>query len=188
MRRAAVVLACLLPAGFASAQIGQAQPQPSQMASAPTQQQRAMGFFGGSWKITGTMKISPKAPAAQFISTQKGEWVPGGYFLEVKSVTHGPMGDVHSVRMIEYNSADQVYTYNEYNSLGEHVIGVGKIQGPKWIWNTTKKLNGVATKGRYITTLVNDNEYSLQSQVAKPGGGWLTVTEGTATRVPDQGQ
>ena len=74
--------------------------------------------------------------------------------MEIKSVTHGPLGDVHTVRMMEYNSADSVYTYNEYNSLGEHVLAVGKIEGQKWVWNTTKKLNGVTTKGRYITTFV----------------------------------
>ena len=81
-----------------------------------------------------------------------------------------------------------MYTYNEYNSLGEHVVAVGKIEGQKWVWNTTKKLNGVITKGRYITTFVTQDAYSIKSEVQKPGGGWLTVTEGTATRMPPQNQ
>ena len=147
-----------------------------------------MGYFAGPWKITGTTRIGPNSPPAEFHATATGEWVPGNYFLEVKAVTHGPLGDIHAVRMMEYNSSDGVYTFNEYNSLGEHVVGVGKIEGQKWVWNTTKKLNGITTKGRYLTTFITGDAYSYKSEVQKPGGGWLTVTEGTATRVPPQNQ
>ncbi len=161
---------------------------PQAQAPAPSQQQLAMGYFGGPWKITGTTKISPTSPAVPYNATATGEWIPGNYFLEIKYVTHGPLGDVHMVRMMEYNSSDGVYTYNEYNSLGEHVIAVGKIDGQKWVWKTTKKLNGITTKGRYITTFVTKDAYSIKSEVQKPGGGWLTVTEATATRMPQQNQ
>lgn len=186
MRKAAGVIAiCLFSGAAAVAQSPMAQ---SQAAPAPSQQQLAMGYFGGPWKITGTTRISPTSPPVAFTSTATGEWVPGNYFLEIKYVTHGPLGDVHVVRMMEYNSDEQVYTYNEYNSLGEHVLGVGKIVGQKWVWKTTKKLNGVVTKGRYIATFVTKDAYSIKSEVQKPGGGWLTVTEGTATRMAAQNQ
>ena len=56
--------------------------------------------------------------------------------------------------MMEYNALDKVYTYNEYNSLGEHVMAVGTVQGNTWVWNTEEKLNGVVTKGRYTVTFV----------------------------------
>ena len=183
MRRTVAFLLCLPAAAMVWGQSPQAQTAP-----APSQQQAVMAYFAGPWKITGTTKISPNSPAVEFTSTANGEWVPGNYFLEVKTKTHGPLGDVHTVRMMEYNSSDNVYTFNEYNSLGEHVIGIGKIEGQKWVWETTKKLNGVVVKGRYITTFVTGDAYSFKSQVQKPGGGWLTVTEGTATRLPPQSQ
>ncbi|HEY1731115.1 MAG TPA: DUF1579 family protein [Terriglobales bacterium] len=187
MKKAAAAIAiCLCLGRVTVAQSPMAQQSPA--APTPSQQQLAMGYFGGPWKITGTTRISPATPPVQFTSTATGEWVPGNYFMEIKYVTHGPLGDIHAVRMLEYNSSDQVYTYNEYNSLGEHVLGVGKIVGQKWIWETTKKLNGVVTKGRYIATFVTQDAYSLKSEVKKPGGGWLTVTEGTATRMPGQNQ
>ena len=182
VRRTAVVILGLLAVTLVSAQAPP--PQPSQTAQGPSQQQSAMGYFAGPWKLTGTTKISPTSPPAPYRATATGEWIPGNFFLEIKYVTHGPLGDVHMVRMMEYNSSASVYTYNEYNSLGEHVEAVGKIQGQKWIWETAKKLNGVAAKGRYITTFISPNSYSFQSQVQKPGGGWVTITEGTATRMP----
>ena len=188
MRKAAALLAIsLLVATVCLAQLGSPLSSP-QAAPTPSPQQQAMGYFGGGWKVTGTTKISPTSPAVPFTSTQQGEWIPGNFFMEVKSVTHGPLGDVHTVRMMEYNAADSVYTFNEYNSLGEHVVGVGKIDGQKWVWQTTKKLNGVTTKGRYISTYVTADSYSIKSEVQKPGGGWLTATEGVATRTPPPAQ
>jgi hypothetical protein len=189
VRKATAVFAIsLLAAAVATAQMGQSPLAAPQAMPTPSPQQQAMGYFGGAWKVTGTTKITPTSPAVQFTSTQQGDWVPGNFFMEVKSVTHGPLGDVHTVRMMEYNSAESAYTYNEYNSLGEHVVGVGKIEGQKWVWNTVKKLNGVTTKGRYITTFVTANAYSIKSEVQKPGGGWLAITEGVATRTPAQAQ
>jgi len=189
VRKSVAVLAiCLLAAIVASAQMGGSPLSQPQAMPTPSPQQLAMGYFGGSWKVTGTTKISPTSPPVQFTSSQQGEWVPGNFFMEVKSVTHGPLGDVHTVRMMEYNSADSVYTYNEYNSLGEHVVGVGKIEDQKWVWETTKKLNGVTTKGRYISTYVTADAYSIKSEVEKPGGGWLTITDGVATRTPAPSQ
>lgn len=179
MRRAAAFTICLLAATAAWGQTPQ-----SQAAPGPGPQQLAMGYFAGPWKITGTTKISPSSPAVQFESTANGEWVPGNYFLEIKYKTHGPLGDVHTVRMMEYNTGDNVYTFNEYTSLGEHVIGIGKVEGQKWVWNTTKKLNGAAVKGRYISTFVTGDAYSFKSEVQKPDGSWATITEGTATRLP----
>jgi hypothetical protein len=61
---------------------------------------------------------------------------------------------------------------------------VGKIEGQKWVWRTTKKLNGVVIKGRYVSTYVTGDAYSFQWEVQKPEGGWITITEGTATRLP----
>ncbi len=188
MKHFTTVLAMCVLAGTLPIAAQTAQPPQSQAMPAPSSQQQAMGYFGGGWKITGTTRISPNTPAVQFTSTQQGEWIPGNYFLQIRSVTHGPLGDVHAVRMMEYNSDQKVYTYNEYNSLGEHVLAVGKIEGNKWVWQTTKKMNGVVTKGRYITTFVTDDAYSYKSEVEKPGGGWLTVTEGVATRTPPPAQ
>jgi Protein of unknown function (DUF1579) len=182
---ALVMMLSLCGAVPAHAQSAQSS-MPSSAAPQPSQQQLAMGYFAGPWKITGTSKISPNSPPAPYHATATGEWIPGNFFLQIKYVTHGPLGDIHMVRMMEYNPGDNVYTYNEYNSLGEHVVAIGRIDGKSWVWNTTKKLNGVITKGRYITTFVSPDSYSIQSQVQKPSGGWVTITEATATRMPQQ--
>ncbi len=157
--------------------------QNPQAAPAPTPQQQMMGYFGGDWKLSGTAKISPSGPATPFTATEHGEWVPGNYFLETHTVMHGPMGDVHSTRVMEYNPQDKAYSYNVYNSLGEHIVALGNVQGDTWVWDSEEKLNGVVVKGRYTVTLTSPAAYNFKSEVAKPGGGWATVMEGKATRV-----
>lgn len=156
--------------------------QNSQTGPGPTPQQQMMGYFAGNWKLSGTAKISPKGPATPFTATERGEWVPGNFFLETHTVMHGPMGDVHSTRVMEYDPQDKSYNYNAYNSLGEHIVALGHVEGDTWVWDSEEKLNGVVTKGRYTMTLTSPAAYSFKSQVAKPGGGWATVMEGKATR------
>jgi hypothetical protein len=175
---AAVLGLCMITAG-ALAQAPQPKP-----ATAPSPQIQMMGYFAGDWTLSGTTKIGPKSPAVQFHATEHGEWVPGEYFLETKTVMHGPMGDVHSVRMMEFNPQSNQYTYNAYNSLGEHIMAVGtETGGNTWVWNSEEKLNGVITKGRYTVVLTSPAAYTFKSEVAKPGGGWETVMEGKAARV-----
>ena len=77
-----------------------------------------MGYFVGNWKLKGTMKVSPTAPGGPFTSTEHSEWVPGSFFVETHSSMQSPMGNIRGMRVMEYNPADKVYTYNAYNSLG----------------------------------------------------------------------
>jgi hypothetical protein len=176
----AVALLCLVFSGLMLAQV------PQQQVAAPTPQQQMMGYFAGDWTITGTAKISPNSPSAPLTGTEHAEWLPGGSFVEIHSVMKGPMGDIHSTRMLEYNALDKVFTYNAYNSLGQHTMAVGTVEGKTWVWNTEEKLNGVITKGRYTVTFISADAYSFKSEVPKPSGGWVTVMEGKAVRTAGQ--
>jgi hypothetical protein len=178
--RVALIAVCLLAAGFARAQAPQQMSAPAQQQ--PTRQQQMMNYFAGDWKLVGTAKISPNTPGSPFTSTEHAEWLPGGFFLEIHSVMKGPLGDVHGTRMMEYNANDKVYTYNAYNSLGEHTMAIGTVQGDTWVWNAEEKINGVITKGRYTVTFISPDTYSFKSEVPQPGGKWATIMEGKATR------
>lgn len=177
---AAIILcagACILLMAQTAPQL---QPGP---ASTPRQM---MGYFAGDWKLTGTARISPGSPMVPYTATEHGDWLPNGYFLEIRSVSRGPMGDVHSVRMMEYNPGDNTYTYNAYNSLGEHQVAVCKVQGATWVWSAAEKMNGITAKRRYTINLTSPDAYNFKSEVQKSGGGWATVMEGSAMRVPAQ--
>ncbi len=157
--------------------------QSPQQAPAPSPAQQMMGYFVGNWKLQGTVKLSPTAPAGPFTSTEHSEWVPGSFFVETHSSMKSPMGNIRGMRIMEYNPADKTYTYNAYNSLGEHQVAIGHVQGNVWTWTAEEKMNGVTVGGRYTVTLVSATSYTFTSEVSTPSGGWNTVMEGKATRV-----
>jgi hypothetical protein len=176
MQRIAVLI--LLLSTFAVAQAPQ---QPS--APGVTPQHQRMGYFAGDWTASGTSKISPNTPAALFTLKEHGEWVTDGYFLETKTSMKGPLGTVNSQRVMGYNVEDKVYTYNVYNSLGEHQLALGHLNGNTWTWDSEEKLNGIIIKGRYTIVETGPDTYNFKSEVADPKGGWVTVMEGKAMRV-----
>jgi hypothetical protein len=148
----------------------------------PTPEHQKMDYFAGDWKMQGTMKLSPTVPGGDFTSTEHGEWVSGNFFLQTKSSMHSVMGDTRGIRVMEYNADDKVYTYNAYNSLGEHQMATGHVLDNTWIWTSEAKLNGVIAKGRYTITVVSPVVYTFKYETLTSTGSWATVMEGKATR------
>src|SRR5690348_6911391 len=117
------VLLLVLSASFVVSQSPTASSSQSPAPPAgPTQQQQVMEYFVGNWSLQGTMKISPTSPPAEFTGKEQSAWTPGGYFVETHTDVHGPLGDVRSTRVMEYNPTSHLYLYNFYNSLGEHIV------------------------------------------------------------------
>jgi hypothetical protein len=177
-RTANIGMFALLLASFAAAQA----PQQTSAPGLSPQHQR-MGYFAGDWTASGTSKISPNTPGAPFTLKEHGEFVTDGYFLETKTSMKSALGAVNSQRVMGYNPEDKVYTYNVYNSLGEHQVALGHIKGNTWTWESEEKLNGLVIKGRYTIVETGPNSYTFKSEVADPKGGWATVMEGKAKRV-----
>ncbi len=148
----------------------------------PSPQHQKMDYFAGDWKMQGTMKLSPTVPGGDFTSTEHSEWVSGNFFLQTKSSMHSVMGDTRGVRVMEYNADDKVYTYNAYNSLGEHQMATGQVLDNIWTWTSEAKLNGVIAKGRYTITVVSPVAYTFKYETLTSIGSWATVMEGKATR------
>ncbi len=174
------LFAAILLALIATFAVSQTSPAPS----GPTPEQQIMSYFVGNWSLQGTTKISPKSPPAEFQGKEQSAWTPGGYFVETHTDINGPLGDVRSTRVMECNPTDHVYTYNVYNSLGEHIVAIGHLAQNTWTWKAEQKLNGIVTQARYTFNFVSKDSYTFKSEVESPGGAWVTVMQGTATRTP----
>ena len=149
----------------------------------PSPSQQIMGYFIGNWSLQGTTKISPTSPPASFTGTEQSAWTPGSYFVETHSDVQGPLGDVRSTRVMEYNPKSHIYLYNLYNSLGEHIIAIGHLTGNAWTWKAQEKLNDVIVQSRYTFNFVSKDSYTFKKEIQPTtNGAWVTVMQGTATR------
>jgi hypothetical protein len=173
------VVALLLVAQLSTIAVAQANPAPA----APSPQQQVMGYFVGNWSLQGTTKISPTSPPAEFTGKEQSEWTQGSYFVETHSDVHGPLGDVRSTRVMEYNPKSHLYLYNLYNSLGEHIIAMGHLDGNTWTWKAEEKLNDVIAQARYTFNFVSKDSYTFKKEIQPTTNGpWVTIMQGTATR------
>jgi hypothetical protein len=78
---------------------------------------------------------------------------------------HSVMGDTRGVRVMEYNADDKVYTYNAYNSLGEHQMATGHVLDNTWTWTFRSEAEW------------RDCERSLHDYGGFPGGLHLQVRD-----------
>ena len=170
----AIAAVCLFLSSWA---VAQPQQQPT-----PSPQHQVMGYFAGNWKAEGMMKLSPNGNPAPFSLTETGEWVTEGFFLETRTKMKSPLGAINSVRVMGYNPENGLYTYNVYNSLGEHQMATGHVLDNTWTWTSEAKLNGVIAKGRYTITVVSPVVYTFKYETLTSNGSWTTVMEGKATR------
>jgi hypothetical protein len=150
----------------------------------PSPQHQKMDYFAGAWSLQGTMKPGPNAPGGSFTSTEHGEWVSGGFFLETHSSMDSAAGNTRGVRMMEYDAEGKVYTDNAYNSLGEHLMATGHVSDNSWTWTSEATRNGQIVKGRYTITVVSPLAYTFKYESQTSPGEWSLVIEGKATRSP----
>ena len=144
-----------------------------------------MGYFAGDWKLDRHNEDQPQlSGGAVYVDRSTASGCPANTSWKLTRSRHGPLGDVHSVRMMEYNAAEKVYTYNEYNSLGEHMMADRQDRkAQNWVWNADEKLNGVVDQGPLYHDFRLAELVHLQVGGARSRAeGGLTVTEGTATR------
>jgi hypothetical protein len=115
------VAICVLLLGVAiQAQAPQGPPKPG-----PEVQKLA--YFVGNWKEEG--KSTAHGMAGPVSSTQKWEWVSGGFFIVGHSDNKSPVGDFKIMAVLGYDPETKMYTYNAFDSWGELITAKGNVSG-----------------------------------------------------------
>jgi hypothetical protein len=180
MKRA---LAVMLPAMMMFAQAIAAQ-KPPQMPK-PGPEQKKLAFLVGRWNTEGEMKPGPMGPGGKFTSTDRNEWLPGGFFLVMHSEGKSPMGPSHEVAVMGYDSEQKTYTYDGFDNMGEHDISKGTVEGDTWTWNSESKMGGQMIKGKFTIKVVSPTEYTFKYEMSTDGRTWTTGVEGKSTKVSE---
>lgn len=172
MRRVSATI-LVVTLAFAAAASAQMKPGP---------EQKKLEYFVGTWSMDGDTKPGPMGPGGKFTGTEHIEWMDGGFFLVAHGEDKTPMGSSTGLAVWGYSSQDKVYTYHEFNSMGESVSATGMVDGDTWTWNNEEKMNGKVMKGRYTIKQLSPTSYAFKFEMQPEGAEWATIMEGKATK------
>ena len=149
----------------------------------PGPELKKLDFLAGNWSMEGELKPGPMGPGAKMTGTDQIEWMEGGYFLVWHSkFSGGTMGNVSATAFMGYNTNDKVYTYDDFNSMGEAEHSNGTVDGDTWTWMSDIKMGPTTVKGRYVMKVLSPTAYSFKFDVSQDGTTWTTVMDGKNTK------
>jgi hypothetical protein len=148
----------------------------------PGPEQKKLAYFAGTWKSEAELKPMGPFPGGKMTSTGRAEIFPGGFFVVTHSSSTSPMGPLHEMEVMGYDAREQVYTYNGFNSVGEHEVYKGTVEGDTWTWTGNSDFGGHVLKGRFVVKVVSPTVYTFRFDYSPDGTAWTNIMEGKATK------
>ncbi|MGB9075131.1 MAG: DUF1579 family protein [Terriglobales bacterium] len=174
-RSSAILVATLLLAAVAFAQMGPPKPAP---------EVKNLGYFLGNWTSEGDMKPGPMGPGGKFTDSGQGEWMDGGFFLVIHSAfKSAAMGNATGTAYMGYDPQEKVYTYDAFSSMGENIHSKGTLDGDTWNWTNDMKMGPQTMKTRYTMKILSPTSYTFKFEMSQDGTKWDTMMDGKATKV-----
>lgn len=129
------------------------------------------------------MKPGPMGPGGKITLTEKSEWMDGGFFVVIhSSFQSASMGDGTGISFLGYDPEEKVYTYNEFNSLGEEIHSKGTVEGETWTWGGERKMAPQIMKTRFTMKILSPTSYTYKFETSPDGTKWALVMEGKDTK------
>jgi len=149
----------------------------------PAPEVARVGYALGTWKIEGDFKPFAGMPGGKFTATQKCEWYPGGFFLICHSEGTSPMGPNKAISFQGYDPNEKVYTYHEFNSMGDAIEAKGTVNGDTWNWTAESKMGDTKISVRVTVKEVSKTEYTFKLEMSQNGGEFSVAEEATGRKV-----
>lgn len=177
MRRITMSLICLFVIGFLAASAVAQMPMPK-----PAPELSKLDYLVGDWTTEGDMKPGPMGPGGKFTTTDQLQWMEGKFFLVMHSKFAGAMGQGTSLAVFGYDPERKVYTYNEFDSMGQADRSLGTVDGDTWTWNSDENMGGQSFKGRYTMKVLSPTSYAFKFEMSTDGTKWTDMMDGKATK------
>ena len=171
-----IFVAGLILLSLAGVTVAQAPKMPQ-----PPPEVKRLEYFVGTWKAEYEIKPGPMGPGGKMSTVDQSRFMPGGFFLEIRTEGSGTIGVLKGLAVMGYDVAEKVYTYDAFNNLGEADHFKGSVQGDTWTWNSEGMMDGKPTKLRFSAREVSPTMYTMKFEMGT-GSEWTTVMEGKATK------
>ena len=147
--------------------------------SQPSPELKKLDYFVGTWKTEAQMKPGPFGPGGPVSSTDHIEWQQGNFFLVGHTEFKSQSANGVELFVMGYDPAKKVFTYNSFNSSGEHESATGTFEGDTWTWSSGPES---PMKWKYVETILSPKSYRMKFDMATDGSALTTLMEGTATK------
>ena len=157
----------------------------AQMPAKPGPEVKKLDYFLGNWTVEATIGQGPWGAGGKFTSNDTTEWMPGNFFLERHADFTMPPelgGDGKAISIMGYNTAENVYTRDEFNSQGHRGSSKGTVSGDTWTWTSTQNYGGQDINQRVTLKVLTPSSYTMKFEVSTDGTNWMTFMEGKATK------
>ena len=157
----------------------------AQMPPKPGPEVKKLDYFVGTWSVEGTVAQGPWGAGGKFTSTDTSEWMPGSFFVEGHSDFKMPPevgGDGKATSFMGYDTDQNAYTYDEFNSQGRRETSKGTVSGDTWTWTSTQNYDGQEVKQKMTIKVLTPASYSLKFEVSIDGTTWMTFFDAKATK------
>jgi Protein of unknown function (DUF1579) len=177
MPRISTSLTCLFVIVFLATSAVAQMPMPK-----PAPELSKLDYLAGNWTTEADLKPSPMGPGGKMTSTDQVQWMEGKFFLVMHTKFTGAMGDGMSLAVMGYDPDKKVYTYNEYNSMGQANHSEGTVAGDTWTWTSDENMGGQTFKGRYTMKAMSPTAYTFKYEMSQDGTNWTNVMDGKSTK------
>ena len=175
-----VTLTFVVMCVFAGAILAQEVPKTPE----PRPEEKRLAYFVGRWTREGEMKQSPFGPAGKFSTADHNYWLPGHFFLVLRSAGKGPIGPINELTVMGYSAEEKAYTYDTFENTGEHEVSKGTVQGDTWTWTSQFEVQGKTIKARFMIQEVSPKMYTFKYDFSTDGGStWTNTAEGEALKM-----
>ena len=157
----------------------------AQMSQQPGPEAKKLDYFVGTWAYEGAIGQGPWGAGGKFTSTITNDWLPGNFFLHTQSDFKMPTevgGDGKSTPITGYDSQQNTYARDEFNSHGDHISSKGTFTADTWTWSSSRNYGGTEVQIRTTVKQLSPTSYNLKVETSIDGTTWMPFMEGKATR------
>ncbi len=144
----------------------------------PAPELKKLDYFVGTWTTEGEIKPGPMGAGGKFTGTNHVQWMDGAFFLVTHSEFNGAMGKGAETSYMSYDSNDNMYIYDSFNTLGEADHASGNLDGDTWTWQSETRMSAQTMKGRLTMKVLSARAYNFKFETSPDGVTWTTVLEG----------
>jgi Protein of unknown function (DUF1579) len=151
----------------------------------PGAEVKKLDYFVGSWTVEATIGQGPWGAGGKFSSTDNTDWISGNFY----TMGHGDFkmppelgGDGKETTVMGYDTDQNVYTRDTFNSIGRHEAMKGSVSGDTWTWTNTANFGGQDVNQKMTLKILSPTSYNMKFEVSIDGTNWMPFMEGKVTK------